>query len=397
MDVSLFIASRLRFKEKVVLSCITVSFLIVIIAVAVSSGFRTEIRNGVSRVTGDVQLALPRLNYLEESSPVNASPTYIDKALDVDGVESVQPVVYRAGIVKDDSDIFGVMVKGVTDASAEAAGIVLPDSVKLGVSIPSAFAELSGLSVGDRMLAYFIGDRVKVRQFNVAAIYESLVETDGRYLVYADIDDMRRLNGWDDGQASMLEVMLKDGYRDEQTIEAVSDQIGFVMKAYATEDDDVLVSMSSVSRFPQLFDWLGLIDFNVFFILLLMTIVSGFNMISGLLIMLFENISTIGLLKSLGMTDRSIAKVFLASSAVLVLKGMVLGNALAFLFCFIQDKTHILRLDPENYFVSFVPVHIDFGTVFLADAAVFAAIMLLLLIPSLFISRVDPAETVRVR
>ena len=397
MDVSLFIASRLRFKEKVVLSCITVSFLIVIIAVAVSSGFRTEIRNGVSRVTGDVQLALPRLNYLEESSPVNASPTYIDKVLDVDGVESVQPVVYRAGIVKGDSDIFGVMVKGVTDASAEAAGIVLPDSVKLGVSIPSAFAELSGLSVGDRMLAYFIGDRVKVRQFNVAAIYESLVETDGRYLVYADIDDMRRLNGWDDGQASMLEVMLKDGYRDEQTIEAVSDQIGFVMKAYATEDDDVLVSMSSVSRFPQLFDWLGLIDFNVFFILLLMTIVAGFNMISGLLIMLFENISTIGLLKSLGMTDRSIAKVFLASSAVLVLKGMVLGNALAFLFCFIQDKTHILRLDPENYFVSFVPVHIDFGTVFLADAAVFAAIMLLLLIPSLFISRVDPAETVRVR
>lgn len=397
MDVSLFIASRLRFKEKVVLSCITVSFLIVIIAVAVSSGFRTEIRNGVSRVTGDVQLALPRLNYLEESSPVNASPTYIDKVLDVDGVESVQPVVYRAGIVKDDSDIFGVMVKGVTDASAEAAGIVLPDSVKLGVSIPSAFAELSGLSVGDRMLAYFIGDKVKVRQFNVAAIYESLVETDGRYLVYADIDDMRRLNGWDDGQASMLEVMLKDGYRDEQTIEAVSDQIGFVMKAYATEDDDVLVSMSSVSRFPQLFDWLGLIDFNVFFILLLMTIVAGFNMISGLLIMLFENISTIGLLKSLGMTDRSIAKVFLASSAVLVLKGMVLGNALAFLFCFIQDKTHILRLDPENYFVSFVPVHIDFGTVFLADVAVFAAIMLLLLIPSLFISRVDPAETVRVR
>ena len=397
MDVSLFIASRLRFKKKVVLSCITVSFLIVIIAVAVSSGFRTEIRNGVSRVTGDVQLALPRLNYLEESSPVNASPTYIDKVLDVDGVESVQPVVYRAGIVKDDSDIFGVMVKGVTDASAEAAGIVLPDSVKLGVSIPSAFAELSGLSVGDRMLAYFIGDKVKVRQFNVAAIYESLVETDGRYLVYADIDDMRRLNGWDDGQASMLEVMLKDGYRDEQTIEAVSDQIGFVMKAYATEDDDVLVSMSSVSRFPQLFDWLGLIDFNVFFILLLMTIVAGFNMISGLLIMLFENISTIGLLKSLGMTDRSIAKVFLASSAVLVLKGMVLGNALAFLFCFIQDKTHILRLDPENYFVSFVPVHIDFGTVFLADAAVFAAIMLLLLIPSLFISRVDPAETVRVR
>ena len=397
MDVSFFIASRLRFKERIVMSCITVSFLVVIVAVAVSSGFRTEIRNGVSRVTGDVQLTLPRLNYLEESTPVNSAPSYMDEILAIEAVESVQPVVYRAGIVKNSDQIFGVMVKGVTDASASDAGIQMPDSVKLGVCIPSAFAERSGLAVGDRMLTYFIGDNVKLRQFNVAGIYESLVETDGRYLIYADIADLRRLNGWKEGQASMLEVMLKDGYRDEQNIEAASDEIGFKMNAYASEEDDVLVAMSSVSRFPQLFDWLGLIDFNVFFILLLMTIVAGFNMISGLLIMLFENISTIGLLKSLGMTDRSIAKVFLASSAVLVLKGMVLGNALAFLLCFIQDKTHILRLDPENYFVSFVPVNLDFGTVFLADAAVFAAIMLLLLIPSLFISRVDPAETVRVR
>lgn len=397
MDASFFIAARLRFKESIVMTCITVSFLVVIIAVAVSSGFRIEIRNGISGVTGDVQLALPHLNYLEESSPVNAVPSYLDEVLAVEGVESVQPVVYRAGIVKDDEDIFGVMVKGVTDESAASAGIVMPDSVRLGVSIPSALAEKSGIAVGDRMLTYFVGDKVKARQFVVAGIYESLVETDGRYLVYADISDMRRLNGWNDSQASMLEVTLKDGYRNEQTIESVSDEIGFRMHAYASEEDDVLVAMSSVSRFPQLFDWLGLIDFNVFFILVLMTIVAGFNMISGLLIMLFENISTIGLLKSLGMTDRSIVKVFLTSSAVLVLKGMLVGNAVAFLLCILQDRTHILKLDPENYFVSFVPVHLDFGTVLIADLAVFAAIMILLLIPSFFIARVDPAETVRVK
>ena len=157
------------------------------------------------------------------------------------------------------------------------------------------------------------------------------------------------------------------------------------------------MAVSSVSKYPQLFDWLELIDFNVFFILLLMTVVAGFNMISGLLIMLFENISTIGLLKALGMTDRAISKIFLSSAAVLVLKGMAIGNGLAFLFAIIQNTTHILKLNPENYFVSYVPVDIDLTAVLAADFMSFVVIMLLLLVPALFISKVDPAQTVRVK
>ena len=128
-----------------------------------------------------------------------------------------------------------------------------------------------------------------------------------------------------------------------------------------------------------------------------MTVVAGFNMISGLLIMLFENVSTIGLLKSLGMTDKAISKVFLSSSSVLVLKGMAWGNGLALIFCLVQGTTHLLRLNPENYFVSFVPVNLDLGMVALADLVSFAVIMLLLLIPCVFISKVDPAETVRMK
>ena len=120
-------------------------------------------------------------------------------------------------------------------------------------------------------------------------------------------------------------------------------------------------------------------------------------MISGLLIMLFENISTIGLLKSLGMTDVSISKVFLSSSAVLVLKGMAVGNLLAILFCIIQGATHFIKLDPENYFVTYVPVHLDLGMTVIADIVAVTVIMLLMLIPSLFISKVDPAQTVRVK
>lgn len=195
----------------------------------------------------------------------------------------------------------------------------------------------------------------------------------------------------------MLEVVLKPEYRTEKGMKESASEIGFIMNAYEQEEDDTMIATSALSKYPQLFSWLSLIDFNVFFILLLMTIVAGFNMISGLLIMLFENISTIGLLKSLGMTDMSISKVFLSSSAVLVFKGMAAGNVLAILFCLIQGTTHLLRLDPENYFVSYVPVHLDLGAVLAADAAAFVVIMLLLLLPSLFISKVDPAQTVRVR
>ena len=245
------------------------------------------------------------------------------------------------------------------------------------------------------MLTYFVGEDVKARQFNVVSVHDALVETDDRLVVYADIADIQRINGWSADQVSCMEISLKNN--EENAVEYAAQEIGTIVNVYASEEDSSVIAVSSVSRYPQLFDWLDLIDFNVVFILILMTIVAGFNMISGLLIMLFENISTIGLLKSLGMTDRAISKVFLSSSAVLVLKGMAAGNIIALLFCIVQNTTHVLRLNPENYFVSYVPVNPDMGMILTADVVSFAVIMLLLLIPCLFISKVDPAETVRVK
>ena len=389
MDASLYIGRRLRFKGKIVMACVAVSFLIMIIAVSVSSGFRHEIRKGISSIAGDVQLTRPDMNYMEEGSPVSSMPSYLSMIEELPCTEAVIPAVYRAGIVKNGEEIYGVVVKGMPGR--------VSDSLALAVSVPDSFAEKAGITAGDRILTYFVGEKIQVRQFNVAEIYESGVDPDGKFIIYADIEDMRRLNGWTADQASLLEVVLKPEYKTEKGMKESAAQIGFIMNAYEQEDDDTLIATSAISKYPQIFGWLSLIDFNVFFILLLMTIVAGFNMISGLLIMLFENISTIGLLKSLGMTDVSISKVFLSSSAVLVLKGMAAGNAIAILFCIVQDTTHLLKLDPENYFVSYVPVHLDFGMIVVADLAAMAIIMLLLLIPSLFISKVDPAQTVRVR
>ena len=394
MDASFFIAGRLRFKGKIAMACIAVSFVVMIVAVSVSSGFRHEIRDGLSSVSGDVRITPPDRNVLDEGSPIEAHPAYLPYISALETVERVVPVVYRAGIVRADGNIHGVLFKGVP---ADEFPVRNPDSLTLGVSIPRRLASITGLGVGDRMPSYFVGENVKARQFNIVSVYDSMLETDDRLVVYADVSDMQRLNGWTDDEVSSLEVIIKEDSKDERDIRNAAEEIGTIINHRSSEDEASVIALSSVSEYPQLYGWLDMIDFNVFFILMLMTIVAGFNMISGLLIMLFENISTIGLLKSLGMTDKAIAKVFLSSSAVLTAKGMAIGNAIAILFCIIQSSTHLLKLDPSNYFVSFVPVHLDMGTVLAADLGAFIVIMLLLLIPCLFISKVDPAETVRVK
>ena len=376
------------------MTSIAISFLVMIIAVAVSSGFRNEIRGGISSVSGDIQLQPLNMNLLGSASPVEKDASYIPYIRQMEGVSEVIPVIYRAGIVKNGTDIHGILVKGLPDGFLPFEN---SDSVQLAVAIPSRLAEQAGIGEGDRMLTYFVGDKVRARQFNVVSVYDEMVETEAGLIVYASLADLQRLNGWNEGQVSSIEIMLDEDSREEDRISELTEEAGYLAYAYTAEDETTVVASSSVSRYPQIFDWLNLLDFNVLFILLLMTVVAGFNMISGLLIMLFENISTIGLLKTLGMTDRSIAKVFLSSSAVLMIKGMAIGNALAIIFCVVQSSTHILKLNPENYFVSFVPVHLDLRLILTADMVSFAVIMLLLLIPCLFISKVDPADTVRVR
>lgn len=386
MKASRFIAAKLRFKGKIAVISVALSFFIMIIAVAVSSGFRREIRSGVSAISGDVQLTPSTLNYVNEDDPISAKPSYLPVIDSLAGVKSVIPVVYRAGIVKEGDNIQGILLKGVPDRK---------DTVSLGVSIPSRLSDILGLGVGDKMLTYFIGERIKVRRFVVTEVYPSLVESDESLLVMASLADLQRLNGWEEDEVSALEVMLEDEYKSPSQIEKMSTEIGTWALLRSSDVDDPTVATSVIRKYPQLFNWLDLIDLNVLLILVLMTVVAGFNMISGLLILLFRHISTIGTLKSMGMTDREISSVFLRVSSHLVLKGMLIGNGAALLFCLIQGTTHLLKLDPANYFVSFVPVSVNLPMILLADVLSYGVIMLLLLIPCLFISKVDPARTVR--
>lgn len=370
------------------MSCIAISSLVMIVSIAVSAGFRSEIRSGISELTGDIQLTPANMDFTSGSSPIERHPSYLDKMLNVRGVSEIRPVVYRTGIIKSGDQIHGVMLKGVTPDSPFCPS----DTLALSVSIPSRLARMLRIEVSDNLTTYFVSDKVSARTFVVSDIHESILQADDKLIVYARIEDMQRLNRWTEEEISAFEVFANTS----ADITDLTDELGFISSAFADEDEAGVVARSVLQNFPQIFDWLNLIDFNVLFILSLMLVVAGVNMISGLLIMLFEHISTIGLLKSLGMRDRSIAKVFLISSSNLVLKGLAIGNVLAVLLCLVQQHTEILSLDPANYFVQYVPVRLDFLTVISMDVIAFLLIMLLLLIPSLFISKVDPARTMRV-
>lgn len=388
MSVTGFISGKLRFRGRMVIVSIALSFLVMIVAVSVSSGFRKEIRDALSSVSGDVRLLPSDLDWLSENSPVGRYPAYLSRLDSVPGIKSVSPVVYRAGIVRKNDVVHGVLFKGVEDFPAS-------DSAALEVSIPSRLADILSAGTGDSFQAYFVGERVKVRKFSVAGIYDDLAEADDRLVIYCRLSDIQRVNGWSPDQVSAFEISLEDAFRTEEGMKDMAQEIGSIAMLYSSDEDSSVVSVSTAEANPQLFDWLSLIDFNVAVILCLMTVVAGFNMVSGLLILLFENISTIGILKSLGMTDKAIARVFLRASSVIVFKGMLAGNVLAILFCVIQGTTHLIPLDPSNYFIPYVPVHLEIWKILAADAAAYLLIMLLLLLPSMFISRVDPARTVR--
>jgi len=210
-------------------------------------------------------------------------------------------------------------------------------------------------------------------------------------MIFCDIRQVQRINGWEKDEISTVEIMTTPRCDLDRTLAAVSD----VVYEETTEEDPALFATSVKQLFPNLFDWLNLLDFNVVAILLLMIVVAGFNMISSLLIILFRNISSIGLLKAMGMTTKGVSKVFRHIALNIVGKGLVIGTVLAVALCAVQKHFKILTLDPENYFVKYVPIEFNFGYILLADLVALVAIMLILSLTTRFVAKVSPDKTMR--
>lgn len=367
MKADSFIASRIRFKGKVSVWATAISAFVMIVSVSVASGYRKALRDAISDIVSDVVLT--------DTAAIRFTPELQQTLAKVQGMRSCEPVVIEPGIVRSGEVLEGVVFKGVQGMTD-----------RLQVRIPGKLARKTGLSVGDSMLSYFVGEKVKLRKFTVAQVYEPAVELDNTLIVYCPLADMQRLLGYADDESGALEIRLDDEFRTRGGMIDKAGEIG-----YSTG----LLSAASSYRFANLFDWMQLIDMNVLAILLLMALVAAFNMISGLLIMIMRSTPTIGTLKALGMPDRGIARTFLRVASRSTVLGLAAGNAAALLFCLIQGTTHLIKLNPANYFVSYVPVSVNIPAIIVTDILAWCVIMLLLLLPSLQISRIDPAKSVK--
>ena len=393
MRASGFISRRLQFRGRLAEAAVALSFLVVTLAVAVSAGFRKEIRGGVRDRVGDLRIVDYNNIVDVDSSAISLPEDVRGRILALDGVEGMRDAVLRAGVVKQGETVHGVLVKGVDGGAARFLSgndTLAP----LSVAIPDRLSRLLGVGAGDPLLTYFVGEKVKVRKFRVAAVYDGFVETDGQLTVYADIADLRRLNLWEGDRSSAVEILLSDRLDPVRDGAVLRGKVQDILEETPLEEAYPF-AITAADTFPQLFAWLDLIDMNVLILLVLMGVVAGFNMISGLLIMLLRNIPTIGMLKTLGMRNGPLARAFLGCAARTVLRGLVAGNVLALILCLVQGATHWIKLNPENYFVSFVPVALDGWYLLLANLAAFAIAMLMVLLPLLMIARVDPAETVK--
>ena len=409
MSASRFIASKLsdgdgrlsRTSNTIAWISVCLSVAIMIIAIAVVAGFKAEIRGRATGFMGSVMLIQPGQAPLNEQYPFSEKLSYRERLAAEPGVTGVSGVAWRSGLIKTDENIDGLYFKGVDslyDFSFFDDCLVageLPDyhgRISNDILLSRTTASKLGFEVGDDVVVYFIGEEVKVRKFRLSGLYDAGLEEIDTRMAVADRRHLQRLNGWAADEVSSIEIRIDP----DASVEAMNERVEELIYTSMQESDKALFVTNVKKLYGHLFDWLSLLDLNVLMILLLMVVVAGFNMISAILIILFEKISTIGLLKALGMTSREVTKVFLLRAGRLVGKGMLWGNVLGIGLCLIQYWTHIIRLDPANYFVDAVPIRLSLGSILLLDLVAGLLIMALISLSARFIARVSPDRTMRV-
>ena len=412
MSVYKFIASGIRNKTdggdrissmstRIGLVSVAVSIFVIIVALCVVRGFRSEIRFKTSGYMGDLALVTPGQTPLNDIYPFSDSISILDGMLSKSYVKNIQRVAYASGLVREGEELLGSYFKGVDslyDFSFFASCLddgELPDysgeRPSNEILISRRITDKMGYEVGSSVPAFFVKEKVNYRSFKVCGIYDAQLEELDNSMIVADIRHCQAVNGWEADEVSTMEVVLDK----RANIDLCYSELEEYVFSNLTEEDPSVFLLSVKRIFSNLFDWLALLDYNVLTILILMMAVAGFNMVSTLLIILFENISSIGLLKALGMTTASVSKVFRNVALNIVGKGLLWGNVAALAVCFLQKWLHVVKLDPVSYFVAYVPIEIDMWLILLIDAISVAVIMLILMLTSTFIAKVDPAKTLR--
>ena len=407
MSLSLFIARRI-YRESdggkqvsrpavlIAMAGIAIGLAVMIIAVAVVIGFKSEVRNKVIGFGSHIQIAnLDAVNSYE-THPIAVGDSMMTALSGYPQVSHVQRYSTKPGMIKTDDAFQGMVLKGVgpefdpsfmQEYLVEGEIPAFSDSASSNqVLISKALATKMKLKLGDKIYTYYIQDNIRARRLTIAGIYQTNFSEYDNLFLLTDLYLVNRLNGWEPEQVSGVELELYDYDKLEEATYRIADEVSRRPDPYGA--DYCVLNVEQLN--PQIFAWLGILDVNIWVILILMTGVAGFTMVSGLLIIIIERTSMIGVLKSLGANNLTIRKLFLWLAVFLIGKGMLWGNVIGLAFYFIQKWFGLFRLDPETYYMDTVPVSFNIWIFLLLNVGTLLASG-----PSYLITRIHPANSMR--
>ena len=412
MNFPYFIAKRLIKGQKqgasfsqpinvIAITGIAAGLAVMILAVAILTGFKQQIREKVVSFGSHIQITNYDSNISYETTPISDTMRFIPEIKEMTGIKHIQRFAIKAGIIRTDKEIQGVVLKGIgsdydwsyfSSALIDGSIFTVTDTGRVNdVIISKKLSDMLSLKTGDSFIMYFVQDPPRFRPFIISGIYETSLEEFDKVYVFCDIGHIRRLNGWDNTMISGFEIFINKFDNLDIMTEKVRDAIGFQLF-----EDEANYKVTNVkTMYPQIFDWLNFQDINVVIIIILVLIVAGFNMISGLLILILEKTNMIGILKSLGSEDKSIRKVFLYQAAYLIGKGLFWGNLIGIGLALLQLKTGLISLDPSTYYIKTVPINLELIHILLLNIGTMIAILIILLVPSQLISRITPIKAIK--
>lgn len=409
MNYELFIAKRIiaakKYKSsisspiiKIAIIAISLGVVIMMIAIATGIGLQQKIREKISGFNGHIQIT----NYDNNNSeitliPVSKNQDFYPKFNTVDEIKNVQVFATKPGIIITKTDFEGVIFKGVSndfDWSFFKEYLVegeLPrftDKASLEVLISSEISNRLKIKLGDEFNIRFIKDDPSklpwIRVVKVVGVYNSGFQDFDKNYVIGDIKHIQKMNRWADDKVGGFEVFINDFDDIEEKSMAVYEQT-----------PSTLNSQSIIEKYPAIFEWISLFDNNIYLIIVIMILVAGINMITALLVLILERTQMVGILKALGSNNTSIRKVFLYNAGYLILRGLFWGNLIGLTLLLIQKYFGVITLNPENYYVNKVPIYLDLGYIILLNIGTLILCLLMLIVPSIVISKISPVKSIK--
>lgn len=380
---------------------VALSLSVMLLSVTIILGFHRQIHEFAFSQTGHISLNGYGSNWKTSTTPVYVSPELLSFLREEKGVSSVSPLIQQAGLLKTEGDFSGILLYGIDSTfrsryfTEQVKSGTLPSFSESEYSrppivLPSHVARRMNYKVGDAVRIYFFGEKMRVRVFELQAIYEST----GLELSPAlcPIFSLQRLNHWDENTYSRLIIMLQDPDAAYPTLEHLISTLQARPDLIGEENYGLNLGQELQ---PELFNWLAFLDTNVYALLSLMVLVGGFAMITGLIIIVLDKSKQIGILKALGATNRQLRQTFLQIAARLILRGIFWGNAIALVLSLAQRHFKIIKLNPANYFTDSVPIHFDLPLWIAINVGTLIVILLMVLVPASLVSRIHPAESMR--